>query len=73
MPQQLQLFSETLSSQDDSIDLLSTDLLLDETKLLFRHQGSNAELIERVLTAVRLIKSLCEKSDAGKSNVHIGG
>ncbi|MBW4662115.1 MAG: hypothetical protein KME15_25965 [Drouetiella hepatica Uher 2000/2452] len=72
MPQQLQLFSETLSSQEDATDLLPTDLLLNETRLLFRHQGSNAELIERVLTAIKAIQSLREKSDVGESTAPIG-
>ncbi|HEY9628540.1 MAG TPA: hypothetical protein V6C84_14660 [Coleofasciculaceae cyanobacterium] len=61
MPQQLQLFSETPSSQDDS-----TDRLLTETKLLFQHQGSNAELIERILVAAKAIKSLHEKSEVSR-------
>jgi len=66
MSQQLQLFPETISSKNGSKDLKkddSADLLLTETKLLFQHHGSNAELIERILTAIRAIKSLHEKSD----------
>ncbi|NJR64307.1 MAG: hypothetical protein HC772_01605 [Leptolyngbyaceae cyanobacterium CRU_2_3] len=61
MSQQLQLFPETFQSLDpNSIP----DQLLLETQILFQHQGSTEELIERILEAAQAIAALSEKSDS---------
>jgi hypothetical protein len=62
MSQQLLLFSNDLCP-DDSQDL-SSDLLLEQTRELFQHQGSTSELIERIMTAIHVLDELCNQSDA---------
>jgi hypothetical protein len=41
-----------------SSDRLSTGELLKETKLLFNHQGSDAELVKQIAIAVQAISTL---------------
>jgi hypothetical protein len=41
-----------------SSDRLSTGELLKETKLLFNHQGSDAELVKQIAIAVQAISAL---------------
>jgi hypothetical protein len=62
MAHQLPLFAEESCSEDSQDSFAdSTDQLLIQTRQLFQHQGSNAELIERVRTATRIIKEHCSK------------
>jgi hypothetical protein len=41
-----------------SSDRLSTGELLKETKILFNHQGSDAELVKQIAIAVQAISTL---------------
>ena len=60
MLQQLPLFpAPTLTP----VPTPASDHLVKETRQLFQHQGSDAELIERIQHAVRVLNKMCEKSN----------
>jgi hypothetical protein len=65
MSQQLQLFPNPVVSED-CVNLEATldasDVLVQETRLLFDHHGSNDELIHRILETVEVLNSLGEKT-----------
>jgi uncharacterized protein YhaN len=56
MSQQLHLFSNQ-SSSTDSPEFSGS--ILAQTRQLFRHQGSNAELIQRIKTVIKAIDERC--------------
>ena len=58
MSQQL-LFSDAPSTL--LAPTTSTDPLLEQTRQLFQHQGSNAELMAQVMSAIRALHQLCEQ------------
>lgn len=73
MSQQLHLFSPDLSANVDSANVDSVnvdsvnvdedsaaDSLVEQTRQLFQHQGSNAELIERIVAATKALNALCK-------------
>jgi len=56
MSQQLHLFTNEFANEPFSEELSDTNnLLIAQTRQLFHHQGSNAELIERIKTAIQAI------------------
>lgn len=70
MPQQLQLFVEA-SSRPSSMSLASSspdesasDSLLEQTRQLFQHRGSNAELMTQIMTAIKALDEICEQPKA---------
>jgi hypothetical protein len=60
MPQTLQLFSRT-PSLTASATSLKNDALLEQTRQLFQHNGSNAELMNQVMNAINVLHQLCEQ------------
>ncbi|NJR63742.1 MAG: hypothetical protein HC769_36225 [Cyanobacteria bacterium CRU_2_1] len=60
MLQQLHLFAKDLDHEEPNPS--SPNGLVDETRQLFQHQGSNSELVERIMNAVRAIDALSEKT-----------
>jgi hypothetical protein len=59
MPQQLYLFKNQFQETAPS-----PASLLEQTRQLFQHQGSNAELIEQIRAAIEAIEELCEHPSA---------
>jgi hypothetical protein len=39
----------------------SADPLLEETRQLFQHDGSNAELMSQIMSAIRVLHDLCNQ------------
>jgi peptidase E len=64
MAQQLYLFQETTSAfiPDSSFDV-SSDSLLEQTRQLFQHDGSNAELMNQVMNAIKALHEICEQPE----------
>jgi hypothetical protein len=56
MPQQLHLFSNQ-SSSADSPEISGS--ILAQTRQIFRHEGSNAELIQRIKSVIKVIDERC--------------
>lgn len=56
MSQQLHLFSNQ-SSSADSPEISGS--ILAQTRQIFRHQGSNAELIQRIKSVIKVIDERC--------------
>ena len=48
-------------SDASSRPLNSSDLRLEQTRQLFQHQGSNAELMAQIMGAIRVLHQLCEQ------------
>jgi hypothetical protein len=65
MPQQLQLFMEAsskpLSSPPNSLDESTSDSLLEQTRQLFQHSGSNSELMTQIMAAIKALDEICEQ------------
>lgn len=70
MSQQLQLFAETTSMPQNvflDVPLSDTssdtgyDPLLEQTRQLFQHDGSNAELMTQVMNAINALNEICEQ------------
>ncbi len=64
MSQQLYLFPQapTLDSTFRQSDLAS-EVLLEQTRELFQHHGSNAELMSQIMTAIQALDEICEQSE----------
>lgn len=69
MSQQLYLFPQapTLPSALLPTALQYSDapseVLLEQTRELFQHHGSNAELMSQIMTAIRALDQICEQSE----------
>lgn len=63
MSQQLYLFPQapTLTATLQYSDS-SSEVLLEQTRELFQHHGSNAELMSQIMTAIRALDQICEQS-----------
>lgn len=60
MSQQLQLFTDMSAESRYNSTASTTDDLTELTRQLFQHQGSNSELIQRILNATRAINESCK-------------
>jgi hypothetical protein len=45
-------------------DGISTQALIEETRQLFNHQGSDEELIELVLNTTQILSTLCQEDNS---------
>lgn len=61
MSQQLYLFPQapTLIPTFEQAHA-SSDVLLEETRELFQHHGSNAELMSQIMEAIKVLHEICE-------------
>lgn len=57
MSQQLHLFPETSTALNDT----ASDALVEQTKQLFQHNGSNAELMLQIMSAIKALDEICEQ------------
>jgi hypothetical protein len=40
-----------------------SEALLEQTRQLFQHEGSNAELMTRIMNAIDVLQEICEQPD----------
>lgn len=57
MSQQLQLFRETASIA--SVDT-PADPLIEQTRQLFQHTGSNLELMTQIMSAIKVLQEIAQ-------------
>ncbi|MFM7425003.1 MAG: hypothetical protein ACKO7W_08445 [Elainella sp.] len=62
MPQTLSLFSRTPALAAKAASL-KNDALLEQTRQLFQHNGSNTELMHQVMNAINVLSQLGEHPD----------
>lgn len=66
MSQQLHLFANELANElanepfSEELPDANHHLLMAQTRQLFHHQGSNAELVERIKTVIQAIDERCK-------------
>jgi hypothetical protein len=58
MSQQLQLFPDSPVLSDTGFDAL-----LEQTRQLFQHNGSNTELMQQVIHAIQILRKVCEQPE----------
>jgi hypothetical protein len=56
--------SQQLAFSEAPPTRLHGDLLLEQTRQLFQHHGSNAELMAQIMSAIRVLQQLCEPPEA---------
>ncbi len=60
MSEQLQLFTSDFHADTSADSPDSTNALVEQTKELLHHNGTTDELIERIMTAVKVLDELCQ-------------
>lgn len=60
MSQQLHLFPSLSSSKEDSSSTIDTVSIVEQTKQIFHHNGSTADLIQRIVAATKAIDEQCQ-------------